>query len=268
MEPEVYVPPAPARLRTDVFLTFGGKVTTLVSRVRDRRGRRARARTAGPGLVRGRLQPDAPAVQVGGLGLTTANPYFAARSPGRVRRSSPTPLWLAAVLGIVLALAGASIKVVAPGALEGLGWARCWSRSPAFPGGLAALLLQSVLLGEGRMVAYNAVEAGQTALTLLGVVAASSSSASGLTGTLAVIIGQPLRSRRRLLSPAPPRSQMAGPVRLGACAEDVRVRLPRLRRDRPLLPVVRFDLLLVNAFLGRTRRASTRSRRRSPTGCS
>ena len=29
MEPDAYVPPAPARLRTDVFLTFAGKTTVL-----------------------------------------------------------------------------------------------------------------------------------------------------------------------------------------------------------------------------------------------
>ena len=170
VEPEAYVPPPPARLRTDVFLTLAGKITVLglgfatVAVVARELG------TASTGSFLVAYSLTLLLTQVGSLGLTTANPYFAAREPGRVAQIVSNSLWLAFGLGALLALAGALIKVVFPGALEGLGWVPLAVTLVGLPGALAALLLQSVLLGEGRMVAYNGVEACQAALTLAAIV--------------------------------------------------------------------------------------------------
>ena len=41
-------------------------------------------------------------IQFGGLGLTTANPYFAAREPATIPRIVANALWLALVLGVGL----------------------------------------------------------------------------------------------------------------------------------------------------------------------
>ena len=120
MEPDAYVPPAPARLRTDVFLTFAGKTTVLalgfaiVAVVARELG------TAETGSFLVAYSLTLLLSQVGGLGLTTANPYFAAREPSRIAQIVMNSLWLAAVLGTALALAGASIKVLFPGALEAI----------------------------------------------------------------------------------------------------------------------------------------------------
>ena len=212
VEPEAYVPPAPARLRTDVFLTFGGKVIVLglgfalVAVVARELG------TSDTGSFLVAYSLTILLSQIGGLGLTTANPYFAAREPSRIPQIVANSLWLAAGLGTVLALAGASIKVIFPGALEGLGWAPLIVTLIGLPGGLAAFLLQSVLLGEGRMVAYNGIEASQTALTLVAVVAGFVFFDFGLTGTLARHRRQPLRGCRGLSVPAPSTLIRAGKV--------------------------------------------------------
>jgi len=252
VEPEPYVPPPPppARLRTDVFLTFGGKVTVLglgfatVAVVARELG------TAATGSFLVAYSLVILLTQVGGLGLITANPYFAAREPGRIAQIVANSLWLACGLGAALALAGAALKVVFPGALEGLGWAPLAVTLIGLPGALAALLLQSVLLGEGRMVAYNGVEVAQATFTLVAIVAGFVFFDFALTGTLAVIAVS---------------RYVAAIVYLFLLGHDA---LRRSGFDRELARrmfayglrvyvaivlsylLVRFDLLLVNAFLG------------------
>ena len=251
MEPEVYVPPAPARLRTDVFLTFFGKVTVLglgfaiVAVVARELG------TAETGSFLVAYSLTLLLSQVGGLGLTTANPYFAAREPGRIPQIVANSLLLAAGLGTVLALAGASIKVVFPGALEGLGWAPLIVTLVGLPGGLATYLLQSVLLGEGRMVAYNGIEAAQTALSLVGVVAGFVFFGFGLTGTLAVIIATRYVAAAAYLFLLRRHSQMEGRFDWGLARRMFAYGFRAYVVIVLSYLIVRFDLLLVNAFLGR-----------------
>ena len=153
-----------------------------------------------------------------------------------------------------MAALGVVIKLAAPGVVEGLGWAPLLVTLAGVPGALAALFLQSVLLGEGRMVAYNAVEVAQAA--------ADPGRAPG---------------RLRLLRPAssPARSRSSALGRYGAAFAYV-VLLARRSHDRGLARtrglarsmlaygfrvyvailvsflVIRVDLLLVNAYLGRT----------------
>ena len=248
MEPDAHVPPAPARLRTDVFLTFGGKTLVLglgfaiVAVVARELG------TAETGSFLVAYSLTLLLSQVGGLGLTTANPYFAAREPSRVSQIVANSLWLAAGLGTVLALAGASIKVLFPGALEGLAWAPLIVTLVGLPGGLATYLLQSVLLGEGRMVAYNGIEAAQTAVTLAAIVVGFAAFDFGLTGTLAVILVTRYLAAGAYL------------VLLGKHAARFDWQLARrmfaygFRAYVAIVLsylIVRVDLLLVNAFLGR-----------------
>ena len=160
-------------------------------------------------------------------------------------------LWLAAGLGTVLALAGASIKVVFPGALEGLGWAPLAVTLIGLPGGLAAFLLQSVLLGEGRMVAYNGIEAAQTALTLVAVVAGFVFFDFGLTGTLAVIVVNRYLAAAVYLYLLPRHSsgqrRFNRPLARRMFAYGFRAYVAIVLSYL----IVRVDLLLVNAFLGR-----------------
>ena len=247
MEPEAYVPPAPARLRTDVFLTFGGKATVLalgfaiVAVVARELG------TAETGSFLVAYSLTLLLSQVGGLGLTTANPYFVAREPSRVSQIVANSLWLAAALGTALALAGASIKVLFPGALEGLGWAPLIVTLVGLPGGLATYLLQSVLLGEGRMVAYNGIEAAQTAVTLLAISVGFVAFDFRLTGTLAVIVAMRYLAAAVYLTLLPRHAslfdrELARRMLSYGFRAYVAIVLSYL--------IVRVDLLLVNAFLG------------------
>jgi O-antigen/teichoic acid export membrane protein len=247
VEPEAYVPPAPARLRTDVFLTFGGKATVLalgfaiVAVVARELG------TAETGSFLVAYSLTLLLSQVGGLGLTTANPYFVAREPSRVSQIVANSLWLAAALGTALALAGASIKVLFPGALEGLGWAPLIVTLVGLPGGLATYLLQSVLLGEGRMVAYNGIEAAQTAVTLLAISVGFIAFDFRLTGTLAVIVAMRYLAAAVYLTLLPRHAslfdrELARRMLSYGFRAYVAIVLSYL--------IVRVDLLLVNAFLG------------------
>jgi O-antigen/teichoic acid export membrane protein len=247
VEPEAYVPPAPARLRTDVFLTFGGKATVLalgfaiVAVVARELG------TAETGSFLVAYSLTLLLSQVGGLGLTTANPYFVAREPSRVSQIVANSLWLAAALGTALALAGASIKVLFPGALEGLGWAPLIVTLVGLPGGLATYLLQSVLLGEGRMVAYNGIEAAQTAVTLLAISVGFVAFDFRLTGTLAVIVAMRYLAAAVYLTLLPRHAslfdrELARRMLSYGFRAYVAIVLSYL--------IVRVDLLLVNAFLG------------------
>jgi O-antigen/teichoic acid export membrane protein len=241
-----------ARLRTDVFLTFGGKAVTLFLGLVTAAVIARRLGPAGQGLFAVAYSLTLMLVQFGGLGLTTANPYFAARSPGTIPRIIGNALWLAALLGLALAGAGIILKLAVPGLLEGLGWTPLLVTLAGVPGALAALFLQSVLLGEGRMVAYNAIEVSQAAITLAALLACYALADIHLTGTLAVL----------------------GAVRYGAAAaylvvlsrRTAIVSLPDLRLARSMLRygfrvyvailvsflVIRLDLLLVNSFLGRS----------------
>src|SRR5215216_1962044 len=177
----------PARLRTDVFLTFAGKGATLLLGLATAAIVARRLGPSGQGLFAVAYSLTLMLVQVGGVGLTTANPYFAARSPGQVPRIIGNALWLAGVLGLALAGVGVLLKIAVPGVIEGLGWTPLLLTLAGIPGGLAALFLQSVLLGEGRMIAYNAVEVTQAAGTLAALVAGFVLADLRLSGTIAIL---------------------------------------------------------------------------------
>ncbi len=84
----------PKRLRTDVFLTFGGKALSLLFGLIIVV---LLARELGPtrqGLFAVAFSLSVILIHLGGLGLTSANPYFAAREPGQQRRIAANALWL------------------------------------------------------------------------------------------------------------------------------------------------------------------------------
>jgi O-antigen/teichoic acid export membrane protein len=178
-----------ARLRTDVFLTFAGKGSTLLLGLATAAIVARRLGLSGQGTFAVAYSLTLMLVQVGAVGLTTANPYFAARSPAQIPRIIGNALWLSALLGLVLAAVGVAIKVVAPGVIAGLGWTPLLITLAGIPGALAALFLQSVLLGEGRMVAYNSVEVSQAALTLAVLIAGFWLADLRVSGTLAILGG-------------------------------------------------------------------------------
>ena len=120
------------------------------------------------------------------------------------------------------------------------------------PGGLSALFLQSVLLGEGRMVAYNAVEVTQAALTLIALGAGFALADLRLSGTLAILgagryaatIAYAVLLRRRSRIVGRPDLALARTMLAYGFRVYVAIVVSFL--------VIRIDLLLVNAYLGRT----------------
>jgi O-antigen/teichoic acid export membrane protein len=251
VDADTVVPAArpPARLRTDVFLTFGGKAATLLLGLATAVVIARELGPAGQGLFAVAYSLTLMLVQFGGLGLTTANPYFVARDPTAIPRVVANSISFAAGLGVLLIALGAAIKAVFPDAVEGLGWTPLLVTLVGVPAALAALFLQSVLLGGGRMVAYNAIEVGQAALTLAALLVGLVAFDLQITGVLAVLTA----------------SRYAAAVSY-VLALRTRLRLPDRTLARRMLAygsriyvallvsflVIRLDLLLVNGYLGAT----------------
>jgi O-antigen/teichoic acid export membrane protein len=235
------------RLRTDVFLTFGGKATTLLLGLLIVVAVARQLGPSGQGLFAVAYSLTILLAHLGGLGLTSANPYFTAREPASRSRIVSNSLWVAASLGSLLVVVGLALRAVAPDALQGLGWEPLVVTLIGIPSALAALFLQSILLGESRMVAYNGVEAAQAAVTLVALLVAYAAFDAGLTGTLAVLTAGrygAVAAYLALLAPAPgrPDSVLARRMLAYGLRAYVAIVVSFL--------VVRLDLLLVNGYLG------------------
>jgi O-antigen/teichoic acid export membrane protein len=235
------------RLRTDVFLTFGGKGTSLVLGLLIVV---LLARELGPtrqGIFAVAFSLTVILIHLGGLGVTTANPYFVAREPGRQPRIAANSLWLAGSLGLVLVAIGIGLKLLLPATVEGVTWTQLLIALAGVPAALGALFLQSILLGEGRMVAYNAIEVAQFAGTL-GILAVGFWAFDfGVTEALAVVTASRIAAMLAYLWAA--RTRPGWPN--GALAR--RMMAYGFRAYLALLVsflVVRVDLLLVNGYLG------------------
>ena len=242
----------PARLRTDVFLTFAGKGMILLIGLATAIVVARRLGPSGQGLFAVAYTLTLMLVQVGGLGLTAANTFYAARSPAQIPKIIGNALWLAGLLGLALGCAGVLIKLTVPGVVEGLDWAPLLVTLAGVPGALAALFLQSVLLGEGRMVAYNGVEVTQAALTFAVLVAGFAFADLHLTGTLAILgLGRYAAVCAYLVLLAQ-RSHIAGRPDVGLARSMLAYGFRVYVAILVSFLVIRLDLLLVNAYLGRT----------------
>jgi O-antigen/teichoic acid export membrane protein len=251
VDADTVVPAArpPARLRTDVFLTFGGKAATLLLGLATAVVIARELGPAGQGLFAVAYSLTLMLVQFGGLGLTAANPYFVARDHSAIPRVVANSLWFAAALGVLLISIGVALKALVPDAVEGLDWAPLIVALAGVPAGLAALFLQSVLLGNGRMVAYNTIEVGQAALTLAALLVGLLAFDLRITGVLAVLSAARYAALAAYLAALgtglrPPDPALAR--RMLAYGSRIYVAL------LVSFLVIRLDLLLVNGYLGAT----------------
>jgi O-antigen/teichoic acid export membrane protein len=245
MEEATAAPGAQPRLRTDVLWTFGGKAATLLFGLLIVVAVARELGPSGQGLFAVAYSLTLLLAQLGGLGLTTANPYFTAREPAQRASIVANSLWLAAGLGVVLVGVGLALRAVAPDALEGLGWEPLIVTLIGVPGALAALFLQSVLLGESRMVAYNLVEAAQATITFAALLVALYALDAGLTGALAVLTAgryAAVVAYLVLLVPGRFDSRLARRMLAYGLRAYVAIVVSFL--------VIRLDLLLVNGYLG------------------
>jgi O-antigen/teichoic acid export membrane protein len=128
-------------------------------------------------------------VQFGTFGLATANPYFAAQRRSALARIVGNSLWLSAGLGAALILVGIGVKLTFPGLVSGLTWVQLAIALAGIPTALCALFLQSVLVGVGRMVAYNVVDLSLSVASLPALAIGLLVFDLGVTGTLAILLG-------------------------------------------------------------------------------
>jgi len=242
--------PTSRSLSADVLVTFAGKVAVILLQVA---GTVLIARRLGPG-GRGTVAVASGLVivlqQFGSLGLVSANPYFGLRHGARVERILANSLALGALAGAALAALVLLAKLLLPSTVRGLDWADVGIVAAAIPGALLFLYLQGIVLGAGRMVAYNVIEVAQNTVALAALAVGLYVLHMGVTGSIVVV---------------------ASVYSLGAVAYLIllRARVTRIGRiDVPLARrmlryafriyvagfisflIIRLDLFLVNGYLG------------------
>ena len=183
------IPQLDRPITPSVFLTLGTKVLVLALSVA---GTVLVARALGPsgrGAIAVALSFALLLVQLGSLGLQTANPYFAAREPRYVGKIVLNTLWAAAAIGAVLVFVMFVVKARFPGALRGLDWLDVIVAAAALPALLAMQLLQSVFLAEGRMREYNGIELAGSVAGFIGLTVGLTVLHVGVLGALVVLVG-------------------------------------------------------------------------------
>ena len=154
-------------LRGDVLLMLGSKLCVLLLGATTTVIVARSLGPAGRGSLASVYALMTLLAQLGTFGIASANPYFVAREPHIRASIAANSLWLAGIVGPLMALAGILLKVVAPGALGDVGWPELAVGMLAVPIMLSSLFLQSILLADGRILLYNGVEVGAAALTVL-----------------------------------------------------------------------------------------------------
>jgi O-antigen/teichoic acid export membrane protein len=238
------------RMRADILVTVAGKgvfvvlgalTTVLVAR---------HLGPTGQGVFAVSFNLTLILVQLGSSGLSVAVPMQVARD-SRLASIIITNSLLVALAGGVLLIAGSVlVKALAPGALSGLTWIELSITLAALPAALAVMFLQVVLQGQGRMVAFAAIDISQAAITLAGLVVAIAVFDVGVVGVLVV-----LTATRYLLVPmalvmlrheALPPARPARALLWRMLASGARVYAVGL----VTFLLIRLDLLLVNSILG------------------
>lgn len=187
-------------------------------------------------------------VQLGTLGLPSANTYFTATHPADRPAVVANAVWATVGLSVVLALVALAIRALAPSVLQGVDDAAFALALAGLPAILGYQLLQGVLLGEGRTVAYNVVDAAAAVATFAGICVALIALDGAETAAVAVLVGGrvvalaavALVLRGDLF--ARPRPALLRRMLVYALRIHVAAVLAYL--------VIRLDLLLVNGYLG------------------
>jgi len=238
------------RMRFDILVTMGGKalyvalgaLTSILI-----------ARHLGPmgqGVFAVSFNVILILVQLGSAGLNVATPTLVARDSALTRPIITNCLMLALCGGVLLIAGSMLLKTLSPGALPGLTWTELGITVVALPGALAAMFMQTVLQGQGRMVAFGAVDVSQAVITLAGLIVAITIFNVGIVGVLLVITATRYvvlavaiaMLRREAFPPArPQRALLMRMLTFGA-------RIYAVGLVTFLL--IRLDLLLVNGILG------------------
>jgi O-antigen/teichoic acid export membrane protein len=238
------------RMRADILVTVAGKgvfvvlgalATVLVAR---------HLGPTGQGVFAVSFNLTLILVQLGSSGLGVAVPMHIARDSRLTSTIITNSLLVALVCGVLLVGGAILVKALAPGALSGLTWLELSITLAALPAALAVMFMQLVLQGQGRMVAFAAIDISQATITLVGLVAAIALFDAGVVGVLVVLTTTRylllpmalLMLRREALPLAPPARALLRQM-LASGARVYAVGLVTFL-------LIRLDLLLVNSILG------------------
>jgi O-antigen/teichoic acid export membrane protein len=242
----------PRRLRTDVFLTLGGRIALLFLTAASTVVIARALGPAGRGSVAVAYSLTLLLVQLGSLGFAAANPYFAARDASARSAIVTNAIWLAGSLGILLVGVGMLIKVVAPGLVAGLSTGELAIALVGIPAALAAMFLQSVLLGIGRMVAYNCVEVTASAVAVAALVVVDVLPGLTVARALAILVSAQILAATTYVVLLTPERPLRLRFERRLAFEMLKYGLRVYAATVLAYLLIRFDLLLVNALVGRT----------------
>jgi O-antigen/teichoic acid export membrane protein len=256
VSPELSLAPAGAPgptsrpLTSDVVLTLGGKVCVIVFQVA---GMVLIARQLGPagrGSVGVALALLLLLQQLGSVGLASANPFYGVQDRRNIEHIVSNSILVAVLVGGVLGALTLLARLLVPSTLRGLSWLDVSLVAVAVPGALMFLFLQSVLLGEGRMVGYNVVEASQsliaTALLAFGLYVLGMQ----VTGSIAVLACIYWLGAVAYLAMIRARSARIGRVDLGLARRMFGYAFRIYLAAFLAYLIIRLDLFLVNSYLG------------------
>ncbi|MDQ6820806.1 MAG: polysaccharide biosynthesis C-terminal domain-containing protein [Actinomycetota bacterium] len=248
--------PAPApgptsrALTSDVVLTLAGKLGVIAFQLAGTVLIARRLGPSGRGYVGVALALLVLLQQFGSLGLVAANPYYGVKDRERLERIVANSIAVALVVGALLGGLTMLVRALLPATVRGLSWLDVGLVSAAIPGALMFLYLQSVLLGEGRMLAYNLVEAGQSALAfvllLVGLVAFD----MRVTGSIAILAGVYWMGALTYLALLRAQTTRVGRVDLGLLRQMMGYAFRLYVAGFLSFLIIRLDLFLVNGYLG------------------
>ncbi|MDP8909944.1 MAG: oligosaccharide flippase family protein [Chloroflexota bacterium] len=189
-------------------------------------------------------------VALGGLGFSSANPYFLLNRPESHRAIVSNSLWIGGIGGLVLAAGGLLLYEIDSGVLPGLSSTEVVVALIAVPAMLCALFLQSVLLGQFRTRLYNALAAIVAALPPLALAVAYLVLGLDVLSTLIVTTAAQYVG---LLAYAAV-TMRRRPSRFDAslAREMLRYGVRVYAATTLAFLVIRVDVLLVNGYLGAT----------------
>lgn len=185
----------------------------------------------------------------GNVGLISANRYFVARDARARGDIVANSICLTILLGLALVGIEMAMKVATPQLFRGLTTAELVLTAIGIPAALGAQLMRSILLGEGRTVAYNLTDVmfgfAYLAVLLVGLRAYN----FGTLGVIAAVVGNQVGTCLValilvLIRGAPRRAD------LGLAAKMIKYALRAYLAALAAYVVIRMDLLLVNGFLG------------------
>jgi O-antigen/teichoic acid export membrane protein len=240
------------RLRSDVFLTLGARVTALLINFASSVIIARALGAGGRGSVAVAYTLSLVLVQFGTFGLATANPYFAAQKRVALARIVTNSVWFAGTLGAALILAGVGVKLVFPTLLAGLTWTQLAIALAGIPAALLSLFLQSILLGVGRMVAYNVVELSLSIASLLVLGVGLLVFGLGVTGTLAILVASQVASALSYLVLVRPDLRLIRRFHTQLAIDMLTYGFRIYVAGTLAFLVIRSDILLVNGYIGRT----------------